>query len=220
MLNEIEVLCEKTKSGVDNDDLDGCVDAYLESCKLLRVQLSWLLLSDGGHDEILDDMDEEARGQLQSYAVEISELQEAVYDRQLNGIEYVLDDPALLPNIVGSSNVRIEQVCILPFRYLQELTQRFQVFLGLIYVILRRQIVLITENTDTIVEANEYSIDRFVHLWGTMDATIWTLLVEYHQRTKSLMRSWRSQKEDVDIEVHCYAGGLLYGWYLTVGDPY
>jgi hypothetical protein len=59
-------------------------------------------------------------------------------------------------------------------------------------------------------------IDQFTQKLSEMDATIYTLLSEYHKRMKGLMRSWRSQKLDVELEIECYNGGIMYGWYTAV----
>ncbi|KAJ7510817.1 hypothetical protein B0H11DRAFT_1900176 [Mycena galericulata] len=48
----------------------------------------------------------------------------------------------------------------------------------------------------------------------TLDALVW----EFHQRFKSLRRSWRSQKLDIELQVQCYAGGLFNGWYKEAGQ--
>ncbi|EJD47204.1 hypothetical protein AURDEDRAFT_184061 [Auricularia subglabra TFB-10046 SS5] len=44
------------------------------------------------------------------------------------------------------------------------------------------------------------------------------ILKEFSSRIRSLIRSWRSQKLDVDVQISCYAGGLLYGWYQHIMD--
>jgi hypothetical protein len=49
-----------------------------------------------------------------------------------------------------------------------------------------------------------------------METTLWVLVEEFHDRMKSLCRGWRSQKQDEELQISCYAGGLFNGWYEEV----
>jgi hypothetical protein len=49
-----------------------------------------------------------------------------------------------------------------------------------------------------------------------MDAALFELILAFHERFKSLQRSWRSQKLDIDLQIQSFSGGLFCGWYVRV----
>lgn len=74
---------------------------------------------------------------------------------------------------------------------------------------------LILRKHDEIISAGmeNMTAQQFASKWQDMDATLSTLVWQFHWRFKSLRRSWRSQKQDIELQVQCYAGGLFNGWY-------
>lgn len=60
------------------------------------------------------------------------------------------------------------------------------------------------------------NVDDFTAALVQMDDTLFDLLFAFHERMQSLLRSWRSQKLDNELQVQCYAGGLMYSWYRKV----
>lgn len=54
--------------------------------------------------------------------------------------------------------------------------------------------------------------------WLNMDASFSSLLFTFHSRMKGLLRGWRSQKIDVELQIGTFAGGVFEGWYNAVSD--
>lgn len=59
-------------------------------------------------------------------------------------------------------------------------------------------------------------VDDLIGALDGMETTLYHLLVLFHERMRSLIRSWRSQKLDAELQIQCYAGGLMYAWYQKV----
>ena len=52
--------------------------------------------------------------------------------------------------------------------------------------------------------------------WYDMDASLSTLVYAFHNRMRALVRGWRSQKIDVELQINTFAGGVYEGWYRAV----
>jgi hypothetical protein len=89
---------------------------------------------------------------------------------------------------------------------------RFQVFWSLLACVLERHI----EFVNTQYDLGTTIVEDLAAEWQGRDRTLTILIQELYLRYKSLQRSWRSQKLDVEVEVECYAGGFFYGWYTEV----
>jgi hypothetical protein len=87
-----------------------------------------------------------------------------------------------------------------------------QVFWSLLECVLQQHVARIRIHYDP----RRTDIEELVVLWQTHDQTLTVLVVQLYSRYKSLQRSWRSQKLDVELEAECYAGGFFYGWYQEV----
>ncbi|TFL01161.1 hypothetical protein BDV98DRAFT_593564 [Pterulicium gracile] len=52
--------------------------------------------------------------------------------------------------------------------------------------------------------------------WSGISQTIANVILDFHDRMKSLLRGWKSQRLDTEIQIVSFAGGLLEGWYRNV----
>lgn len=82
----------------------------------------------------------------------------------------------------------------------------------LLFLILRKHEQIISAGMENM------TAQQFASKWQEMDETLYALVWEFHERFKSLRRSWRSQKLDIELQVQCYAGGLFNGWYKEASD--
>ncbi|KAI0347951.1 hypothetical protein BDW22DRAFT_36569 [Trametopsis cervina] len=195
-LEVIEEKCEELKNSTHNDDLADCVEEYMVTIKLLRSLIDWPTIV--GDSSGLEDLDQETGSELEAIATDLAEKDQAKMRTNLENLEYSINDPALLTSIVEKPGVRIEQV-ILPF------------------------LNVILQEHEITIEDGEHSTPDQAEEFGAkvqnMDMTLTILLYEYHDRMKSLLRSWRSQKQDIQLQVQCYAGGLYAGWYAEYSKP-
>jgi hypothetical protein len=86
------------------------------------------------------------------------------------------------------------------------------VFWSLLVCILEHHVELLKTKFDP----HTTTVEDLIASWDASEETLMVLVQELYQRYKSLQRSWRSQKLDVEVEVECYAGGFFYGWYEEV----
>lgn len=52
--------------------------------------------------------------------------------------------------------------------------------------------------------------------WDVMSETLHMLIVYFHERMQDLLRGWRAQKLNVELNISCFAGGIYNGWYVAV----
>lgn len=52
--------------------------------------------------------------------------------------------------------------------------------------------------------------------WEIMAETLHMLVNYFHERMQSLIRGWRAQKLNVELNITCFAGGIYNGWYFAV----
>ncbi|KAJ7633999.1 hypothetical protein B0H17DRAFT_1217386 [Mycena rosella] len=185
IMNDLEDLCRKLKSDADHDDLDLCIDGYLETITVIKFITEWSEFD----DDVLDDMGFE-REDLVRVADRLAARDRAIIADALNGIDYKLTAAAMLPPVTQQSGFRIEQSIMV-----------------LLCLILRKHHQTISDGMQNMTR------QVFASEWQAMDDTLWVLVEEFHDRLKDLCRSWRSQKQDVELQISCYAGGLFNGWY-------
>jgi hypothetical protein len=56
--------------------------------------------------------------------------------------------------------------------------------------------------------------------WDIMAETLHMLINYFHERMQALLRGWRAQKLNVELNITCFAGGIYNGWYFAVSKPY
>ncbi|KAF7356066.1 hypothetical protein MVEN_00936400 [Mycena venus] len=205
-LDQIEEKCEAAKANLTDTDLETCVE-YLKTIKLLRYIVNWVDVVLGGGYSAMEDVDEQTGSELELVVAELSQKNEQLVRENLKRINFELQDPALLVFVTQQSGVRIEQVIML-----------------MLHLILSEHSDAISNgqtmaNDGTQSQAQRTGDRKFTSQWQSMDATLSMLVFVFHARMRSLIRSWRSQKLDLALQVQCYAGGLYAGWYQEYTKP-
>ncbi|KAJ7257383.1 hypothetical protein C8J57DRAFT_1472751 [Mycena rebaudengoi] len=193
IMDDLEDLCHKLKSGITDDGLDLVIDGYLDTIKIMKFITEWGEYTEGVSG--VEDMDLE-REDLVRVADRLSAKQRAIIEEELRRIDYRLTAASMLPPVTQQSGFRIEQHIML-----------------LLSVILRKHYQIISGGMQNM------SKQAFASEWEAMDCTLTILVLEFHNRFKALCRSWRSQKQDVALQIGCYAGGLFSGWYEEYTKP-
>jgi hypothetical protein len=49
-----------------------------------------------------------------------------------------------------------------------------------------------------------------------MTETLHMLIGVFHERMQTLLRGWRAQKLNVELNITCFAGGVYSGWHAAV----
>ncbi|KAJ7351406.1 hypothetical protein DFH08DRAFT_992863 [Mycena albidolilacea] len=184
--------CLKLK--IDDEDLNDCIDAYVEMLKLVDFILDWSDLDDGADG--LEELDDETTEELQEVADMLAQKKESFIEDNLKKIGYFVDDLSALPSLTGQAAFRIEQNITV-----------------LLFLILSEHENFIAGGLDSIPAQD------FASKLQEMTLTLMALIVEFHDRFRSLQRSWRSQKLDIELQIQCYCGGLLNGWYQAYTKP-
>ncbi|KAJ6535553.1 hypothetical protein B0H19DRAFT_1383086 [Mycena capillaripes] len=193
IMDDLEDLCHKLKSGITDDGLDLAIDGYLDTIKIMKFITEWGEYTEGVSG--VEDMDLE-REDLVRVADRLSAKQRAIIEEELKRIDYRLTAASMLPPVTQQTGFRIEQYIML-----------------LLSVILRKHYQIISGGMQNM------SKQAFASEWEAMDCTLTILVFEFHDRFKALCRSWRSQKQDVALQIGCYAGGLFSGWYEEYTKP-
>ncbi|KAJ7495032.1 hypothetical protein FB451DRAFT_1213148 [Mycena latifolia] len=193
IMEGLEDRCRKLKSEIDDDTLDLCIDEYLDTIQLVKFITDWEEFAEGISG--VEDMDVE-REDLVRVADRLAKQEREIIEEELNRIDYRLTSASMLPPVTRQTGFRIEQ--------------RIMV---LLYVILRKHQEIISGGMQNMTP------QVFASQWEAMDATLTILVFEFHDRFQALCRSWRSQKQDVALQISCYAGGLFVGWYQEYTKP-
>ncbi|KAI0317550.1 hypothetical protein OF83DRAFT_128072 [Amylostereum chailletii] len=187
---------EPQNDHADKASMRGCIDEYLRSIDILAIFLEWV-----NHVEypLLD-----YSGQGQHINAEVDHIVEIFSIRskekvvtRLESIGYRIDDHSLVSSITGQS--RIEQV-----------------LLQLLSLILPKQLDEIRGLNNA--EALPHYAD-FTNVWETMHKSLTILIILLHERMLDLIRGWRSQKLDMELQIEFYAGGLYTAWYSKYITP-
>ncbi|KAJ7715416.1 hypothetical protein DFH07DRAFT_1068499 [Mycena maculata] len=186
--DNLEKRCRKLKSGDHN--LDTCIDDYLDTLKLVTCLTDWSAFDEGASG--LEELDDETKQDLVEVATALAQKKEALMQANLEAVKYRVAQ-ASLPSITDQAAFRIEQSITV-----------------LLFLILRQHDQVITAGMQNM------TAEQFASKWDDMEETLGVLVWEFHDRFKSLRRSWRSQKLDIELQVECYAGGLFNGWYQEV----
>ncbi|KAJ7798625.1 hypothetical protein B0H14DRAFT_31448 [Mycena olivaceomarginata] len=181
----LEERCRKLKT--DDQDLSMCIDSYLDTLNLVNCITEWMAWDAGASG--LEELDDETGQDLLDVATTLSQTKEALIEGNLNAVGYRVDQSSL-PSLTNQAAFRIEQSITV-----------------LLFLILRKHDEIISAGMENM------TAQQFASKWQDMDATLSTLVWQFHWRFKSLRRSWRSQKQDIELQVQCYAGGLFNGWY-------
>ncbi|KAJ6505362.1 hypothetical protein C8R45DRAFT_972464 [Mycena sanguinolenta] len=182
---DLEKRCRKLKT--DDEDLNSSIDGYLDTLKLVACIIEWAEWDAGASG--LEELDDETEQELVDVATTLADKKEELIEANLKVVGYCVEQSSL-PSITDQPSFRIEQSITV-----------------LLYLILRKH--------DEIISAGMQNMtaQEFAAKWQEMDASLFELVDAFHQRFKSLRRSWRSQKLDIELQVQCYAGGLFNGWY-------
>ncbi|KAJ7512822.1 hypothetical protein B0H11DRAFT_1947559 [Mycena galericulata] len=137
----------------------------------------------------VDGGDDDNNEALVHFAMQVSGSKEELFRKNLEELEYRVDDGDIR-FITGEADVRIEQNILI-----------------LLYVILSKHEDVISAGIGALTGL------EFASKYEEMDRTLSTPVWEFYWRYKSLERSWRSQRLDIELQVQSYAGGLFNGWY-------
>jgi hypothetical protein len=110
-LGDIRDKCESLlRSGDEN--IRHHVQQYLYKVQILEKVVLW---SENENAQIDDaqDLTPEAEEKLQNLLDQISDQQVAVMKERLDELKWLLDDPADIPLLLGGSDARVEQVCLM-----------------------------------------------------------------------------------------------------------
>ncbi|KAJ7190248.1 hypothetical protein GGX14DRAFT_606043 [Mycena pura] len=176
---DLEERCRKLKT--DDQDLNMCIDDYLDTLKLVNCITEWAEWDAGASG--LEELDDETEQELVNVATTLAQTRDALIEENLNAVGYRVD-PSSLPSLTNQAAFRIEQSVTV-----------------LLFLILRKHDEIISAGTENM------TAQQFASIWQDMDGTLTVLVWAFHQRFKSLRRSWRSQKLDIELQVQCYAGG-------------
>ncbi|PVF95342.1 hypothetical protein CPB86DRAFT_593356 [Serendipita vermifera] len=165
------------------------VQQYLQKIQILDKVVLW---SENENAQIEDtqDLSPESEEKLQNLLDQISDKQVAELKTRLDELKWLLDDPADIPVLLGGADARVEQV-----------------FLCIADLILGRQLEDLT--TKQIEDGD----------WEIMTETLHMLIGVFHERMQSLLRGWRAQKLNVDLNITCFAGGVYSGWHAAYFNP-
>ncbi|KAJ7699856.1 hypothetical protein B0H16DRAFT_1749168 [Mycena metata] len=170
IMDDLEDLCNKLKSGITDDGLDLAIDGYLDTIKIMKFITEWGEYTEGVSG--VEDMDLE-REDLVRVADRLSAKQRGIIEEELERIDYRLTAASMLPPVTQQTGFRIEQHILL-----------------LLSVILRKHYEIISGGMQNMSKA------AFASEWEAMDFTLTILVFEFHDRFTALCRSWRSQKQD------------------------
>jgi hypothetical protein len=194
--------------------LNSVLEGYRDTVACLQCLATWNNYNDDGMDALEEDISENTGSKLRTITETICESEAARMETELVKLDYKIDDPELLMNITNQAGLRIEQVSFLPPSCLASasLNSMAQVFWSLLECVVQEHAARIRIH----LNPGETDIEELVVLWQTHNQTLTVLAVQLYSRYKSLQRSWRSQKLDIELEVECYAGGFFSGWYEEV----
>ncbi|KAJ7107160.1 hypothetical protein C8R43DRAFT_206377 [Mycena crocata] len=196
ILGDLTGKCQNLKAAAAKDDdinTTLCISDYLDSIKLIQDIVGWNL---HGTVNAVDDLDEETGQKMAEVADILAEKEEAIVTKNLKHSNYRFNDRAGLSVAIGQGGFRIEQI-----------------IMQLLYLILQNHAQVVADGMPGVELADIASE------WSDMDRTLSVLIIEFHERMKSLIRSWRAQKLEVNLEIQCYAGGLYAGWHAEFKNP-
>ncbi|ESK88201.1 hypothetical protein Moror_5527 [Moniliophthora roreri MCA 2997] len=86
-------------------------------------------------------------------------------------------------------------------------------FVPMVYQVLKLQLnsILLGPEDDEDAPRNAKHVTDYQ--WFQMDSTLEVLLCEFHSRMKTLLRGWRVQKLDSQLQVNSFFGGIFAGWF-------
>lgn len=112
MLQEIQKLCTALESATrSTGELKESITIYIDTVDMLSEVMFWNEYADTTQDEILGDCDSETTQHLKELSEQLSTEYKDRMEKSFESFDYVLDDPANLPDIIQERGARIEQVC-------------------------------------------------------------------------------------------------------------
>lgn len=188
LLPEAQSNCRILKTAWRGADLTGPFDDYLAILTKVDIVNSWVDHAGNDTDEdVFSEVDDDAK----IFSETLAQTTEAALRVNLARFDYTVDDSSHLFLILHGVTTRIEQVLMLLLK-------------------------LMLEKHLEILGAQFSSRAQVAHTLRDMSNGLDQIIKEFSTRIRSLIRSWRSQKLDVDVQISCYAGGLLYGWYKHI----
>ncbi|KAK7443782.1 hypothetical protein VKT23_015563 [Stygiomarasmius scandens] len=199
LTDELKESVEKIRSKSAGKDLKDQLGYYLQDLYLISELVKWDEVVSYSADFPTDlNYDSEELDRLRD---EFNEANQVIFDdilEQSNG------------NIPESTDVDPLQ---------QKFDNRIEIwFLPFLLDVLQRHEKIVSgddeDDSDKDDSNNGETIPEILYdQWYEMDITLTILLYEFHARMKSLLRGWRVQKLDPELQVDSYSGGVFAGWY-------
>lgn len=190
LLTEIKKRClSLTGSGCEPDVAKG-FHAYLEIITRVGSVNGWVDHSgnDTG-DDVFGEVDDDAK----AFSIDLAQYTEEKLLGNLDRLEFMVKDSCQLQLVLLGVTTRIEQVLML-----------------LLNLILAKHLEILSSD----FASRKSRAETLHHMSNGLDE----ILKELSTRLRALIRSWKSQKLDVEVQISCYAGGLLYGWYMHITE--
>lgn len=201
LLEQLEELCESlTHKG--SETIKRSVAQFYATTDMLQIVANWDEDGDVGTEQLLADYDDLTSMRVMDLSSELDAVMQEQVVEVMTGMDFCIEDPSDLEYLARKLGWRIEQF-----------------FVPLLYVILNHYCEYISDiNRSCDSDDNDTTIDNIAAALDTLDTTLRELLYAFDIRMRSLCRSWRSQRLDDELQVQCYAGGLMYSWYTKVQD--
>ncbi|KAF5376827.1 hypothetical protein D9757_008889 [Collybiopsis confluens] len=211
-------VCEQAKkSAAEDKDVEECIDGYLHRMKGISKLTDWP--ENTGYDRDFFTDVGQVLDELTPLAKEYEKMHGDLAKRilQNDGVLSEISEVTPLKNQFGD---RVE-VWLLPFLE-NVLTHQFQTITGEPY----------DDGEDDAVDPDSAENDEqpepknkkykpapvTVEQWINIDWTLSMLVYEFHERMRGLLRGWKMQKIDGEMNINTYSGGLFSGWYAAYID--
>ncbi|EJD37198.1 hypothetical protein AURDEDRAFT_154414 [Auricularia subglabra TFB-10046 SS5] len=199
LLQEIRSYCKRL-SRKQNETLKRVVEEFQETADMLEIVANWDEDGDADTDDLLADYDDLTSIRVMDLSSQLEGIMQGQVEEVMDDVNFCVEDPNDLEYVMSTLEWRIEQF-----------------FIPLLYVVLKHYFEYINEVTFS--SDDDYTaIDNIAAALDSLDTTLRELLYAFHERMNSLCRSWRSQRMDDELQVQCYAGGLMYSWYMKVQE--
>jgi len=194
LLQLIQDASDLTIKRTKDENLKAIITEYLVTIDLLRILVSWLDVA--GDETGTADVSYQAAAEVEAISDKLVEERDPKLVERLQQLEFEITDESQLTTIIGAAGFRIEQwmTCLL-------------------YHLLQHQYDVI--NSANSKKKNQPATREPLtdQEWLNMDRSLSTLVFTFHYRMKALLRGWRSQKIEINLQIETFAGGVYEGWY-------
>ncbi|THV06365.1 hypothetical protein K435DRAFT_849160 [Dendrothele bispora CBS 962.96] len=190
---------EKLRDKSDNEVLKEPLGCYLQHLCLIEELVKWDKVT-GYSADFPDDLEYDD-AELERLINEFNEANSVIFGEILEHSHGNIKEYTDIDSLQQKFDKRIE-VWFLPF---------------LLEVLKRQNVMVIGESVED--DSESKSVPRVADdKWEEMDTTLTVLLYEFHARMKQLLRGWRVQKLDTELQVKSFSGGVFAGWCQALMD--